>query len=439
MRWLLRDHGYDREGEADVVIGDPERGILVIEVKAGEIRRDATASVDARTPASRAVRAGRATAARARPQAPRAARLAGRPRARSPARPSPSPTSSSIDARAARPARPGRRRRADRRPVDLRRHRRRSARARRASSTARSSCGAARPATRPPGQAGIDLLVATMTEPFELRLDAPQRDRRRRARGRAADRRASTTLLNMLRGAASCLDRRRGRDRQDDARRREGPAARARGLRTLLVCFNSPLAAMLAAEVGGRRAGDRAASTSRRSTSCARTSGARPACCRRDPRRCRRTGGTGRCRGALDDAIAQARAALPRDRRRRGPGLRRRAGCCRSSELLFDGREDVLYVFHDPAQAIYRDDAVGGLGLPEFPLDMNCRNAQPIHDARRAARRGAGWRRDALRTDGRPPELIEADGEAGHARGAAEASSTGCGSTRRSRPGTSRC
>ena len=40
VRWLLRDHGYDREGEADVVIGDPDRGILAIEVKAGEIRRD---------------------------------------------------------------------------------------------------------------------------------------------------------------------------------------------------------------------------------------------------------------------------------------------------------------------------------------------------------------------------------------------------------------
>src|SRR5664280_2970361 len=40
LRWLARDHGYVREGEADVVIGDPERGILVIEVKAGEIRRD---------------------------------------------------------------------------------------------------------------------------------------------------------------------------------------------------------------------------------------------------------------------------------------------------------------------------------------------------------------------------------------------------------------
>jgi hypothetical protein len=40
VQWLLRERGAVRNGEADVVIGDPERGILVIEVKAGEIRRD---------------------------------------------------------------------------------------------------------------------------------------------------------------------------------------------------------------------------------------------------------------------------------------------------------------------------------------------------------------------------------------------------------------
>ena len=42
--------GYEREGEADVVIGDPDRGILAIEVKSGEIRRDANG---AGMPASR--------------------------------------------------------------------------------------------------------------------------------------------------------------------------------------------------------------------------------------------------------------------------------------------------------------------------------------------------------------------------------------------------
>ncbi len=36
-------------------------------------------------------------------------------------------------------------------------------------------------------------------------------------------------------------------------------------------------------------------------------------------------------------------------------------------------------MFHDPAQAIYRDDVVAQLGLIEFPLETNCRNAAPIH------------------------------------------------------------
>ena len=40
MRWIARDHGHEIEGEADLVIADPDRGLLVLEVKAGEIRRD---------------------------------------------------------------------------------------------------------------------------------------------------------------------------------------------------------------------------------------------------------------------------------------------------------------------------------------------------------------------------------------------------------------
>lgn len=42
VQWLVRDHGAVRNGEADVVIADAERGILVIEVKSGVIRRDGT-------------------------------------------------------------------------------------------------------------------------------------------------------------------------------------------------------------------------------------------------------------------------------------------------------------------------------------------------------------------------------------------------------------
>ena len=36
----MRDHGVEREGEADLVVAHPERGFLVIEVKAGPIARD---------------------------------------------------------------------------------------------------------------------------------------------------------------------------------------------------------------------------------------------------------------------------------------------------------------------------------------------------------------------------------------------------------------
>src|SRR6185369_13403472 len=64
-----------------------------------------------------------------------------------------------------------------------------------------------------------------------------------------------------------------------------------------------------------------------------------------------------------------------------------------------------------PAQAIYRDDVVGQLGLQEFPLEQNCRNPQPIHDLVRGLA-GSGLESIALRMDGRAPELIEADGEA---------------------------
>jgi superfamily I DNA/RNA helicase len=79
-------------------------------------------------------------------------------------------------------------------------------------------------------------------------------------------------------------------------------------------------------------------------------------------------------------------------------------------ELLVEPREDVLYVFHDPAQALYREDCVGQLGLETtVELDQNCRNAQPIHAIVERLSEG-GLATEALRSDGRAPELIEADG-----------------------------
>ena len=75
--------------------------------------------------------------------------------------------------------------------------------------------------------------------------------------------------------------------------------------------------------------------------------------------------------------------------------------------LLYDGREDVLYVFHDPAQSIFRDDQTGELGLTEYPLDFNCRNAKPIHDLIVPLAR-EGWRPSpvaatAARSSSSPP------------------------------------
>lgn len=75
--------------------------------------------------------------------------------------------------------------------------------------------------------------------------------------------------------------------------------------------------------------------------------------------------------------------------------------------LLVEPGEGVLWVFHDPAQALYRDDRVANLGLDEFPMHENFRNPGPIH--RLAARFYHGpdevvaWREDGLE-----PEIIEA-------------------------------
>ena len=246
-----------------------------------------------------------------------------------------------------------------------------------------------------------------MSEPFEItpmlrnEIAAGERERG------PADRRAVRPADDAPQHSPG-VDRGWGGDRQDDDRGREGAPAGPRGL---------PDAARLL-QLSPRRDARRrrsprpptrpACSRSGRSTSCARTSGARPASSAPGRRRCaslvRRDPAAGARR-----RDRQARPALPRDRGRRGPGLRPPAGCSRSRALLFAGREDVLYVFHDPAQALFREDAVAGLGMPEFALTMNCRNAQPIHALiQRFA--GEGLSANALRHDGRRPELIEADG-----------------------------
>ena len=78
-------------------------------------------------------------------------------------------------------------------------------------------------------------------------------------------------------------------------------------------------------------------------------------------------------------------------------------------QLLVDPKRGVLYVFHDPAQAIYRTDAVATLGLDEYPLPDNCRNARPIHDLAYRFYDGT-LPAEAIREDGREPLIVEAEG-----------------------------
>jgi hypothetical protein len=407
LSWILREHGYVREGEADVVIGDPDHGIMVIEVKAGQIRRDATGTWWA---------------------GPR--RLP-----RSPFKQASDSRHSLVDKLCELPGWPARLKPIAGQAVAFPHVELDSMRGRlgllgpevdpdliadqsmfmetdasRAELTAfidrafASWSGSSD--TRPPGKAGIDALVAMTSEPFEI---TPML-RNEIAEGESKVIKLTAeqfSLLNTLRSIrrASIVGG-AGTGKTLIAAEKARRLARE-GFRTLLVCFNSPLAGMLAQEVAktvdetgllevktfhqlcedlGREAG---------------VLGPRPTPVRQPwfditlPR-------------ALDDAIAKL-----------GPryhsivvdeGQDFDAGWLLSLEgLLFGGREDVLYIFHDPAQALFREDAVGGLGMDEYPLAMNCRNAQPIHALiQRFA--GEGLSAEALRQDGRRPELIEADG-----------------------------
>ena len=78
------------------------------------------------------------------------------------------------------------------------------------------------------------------------------------------------------------------------------------------------------------------------------------------------------------------------------------------ARLLEDPAEDVWYVFHDPAQALTHPDAVGELGLESFPLTRNCRNPRPVHE--RALRFAPKWAdATALREGGLPLRLEVAE------------------------------
>ena len=196
--------------------------------------------------------------------------------------------------------------------------------------------------------------------------------------------------------------------------RRCSPIAKAKqlaseGFDTLLVCFNSPLARMLAdetLEVAARTGHLHVRTFHQLAEDLGREAGTLPP--KPDPVTAEwfeRTLPDG-----LDAAIERLGPryhAIVVDE-----GQDFDTGWLASLEGLLHGKkDDVLYVFHDPAQAIFRDDHIGELGLTEFPLDFNCRNAKPIHDLIVPLARG-GLATLARRRDGRPNELITAEGDA---------------------------
>ena len=400
VRWIARDRGHEIEGEADLVIADPDRGLLVLEVKSGEIRRDdygrwwAGSKRLERSP----VRAGVDEPARPREEAAGAARLGSPASDPPPATPSPCRTSTS---------------RAPAVASALRRSGRTSTRT--SSSTSAPAAGRrcrggpadlARAGLRALGRegggsgTGNDRRARRASHPARPRQDADraplaaaQRDRRGRARGRRADRRPDRRPQR-LRG---------GRRARSSAAR--GPARR---------CSRS------------RRPDASPARASRRSSSASTSRS--PGCSRRRPRRPRASTGLltvstfhqlcedlGREAGtlptkpadpvppewfnetlpdALDAAIELRRRPVPRDRHRRGPGLRGRLARCRSRRSCdAEGGRPVRLPRPGPGD-LPRRRGRGPRAARSSSLDENCRNAQPIHDF---VRRFAGTRLRASR------------------------------------------
>ncbi|MFP5341665.1 MAG: NERD domain-containing protein, partial [Candidatus Limnocylindria bacterium] len=408
VRWLARDHGHVREGEADVVIGDPDRGILVLEVKAGEVRRQADGSWWA---GKRLPRSPFEQAADSRHSLIR--KLSELPQWTAGLRPIAGQAVAfpdvELDAMRGRlgllgpdvepaliadqsmflPNDDGR--------AELR-----------AFLDGAFALWSGRSGEQPPGRAAVDLLVATLTEPQTLRSML----RNEIAGGELEVVRLTEgqyQLLHTLRGVRrAAIVGGAGTGKTMLAAEKARRLARE-GFSTLLICFNAPLARMLS-EVTA----DDAASTGQLTVATFH-------------QLCQDLGREAGVLGERPDPVPQAwwDETLPNALVEAGARLGPRYHAIVVDEgqdfapdwllaleaLSFGGRDDVLYVFHDPAQAIYRDDVVEQLGLQEYALGLNCRNAQPIH--RVVARfAGSGLESDALRGDGRAPELIEADGPA---------------------------
>jgi hypothetical protein len=178
----------------------------------------------------------------------------------------------------------------------------------------------------------------------------------------------------------------------------------AEGFSTLLVCFNQPLARMLADELADAPApgGLHVSTFHELCLTLAREAGTLPP----------------------EPAVKQSDwfdEALPRALEEALPAVGGRYHAIVIDEgqdfdrwwldllyvMLTDPEHDVLYVFHDPEQSLYQADVVAGLGLNEYPIEVNCRNPGPIHAL--AARYSKGLEAAlVLREGGRAPEVIAA-------------------------------
>ena len=178
------------------------------------------------------------------------------------------------------------------------------------------------------------------------------------------------------------------------------------GFRTLLVCFNQPLAKMLADELAGAPARGGGLDVLTFHELCLRLGRAYDLLPKPEPIEKDSAWFDEVLPGALEAAIGRARDPYHAIVVDEGQDFER--SWLESLDLLLsEPGEGVLYVFHDPGQALYRDDVVASLGLTEYPIDWNCRNPEPIHAF--AAQHAAELRDVAvLREAGRTPELIEA-------------------------------
>jgi hypothetical protein len=408
VAWILRDHGTDREGEADLVIAHPELGFLVIEIKSGPIARDGTGRWWAggrpldRPPFEQAADSHHSLVRKLRelPDWP-----AGLDPIVGHAVAFPNADLASLGSKILYLGP----------DVDpelildktfLAVEGPRNARLRAWVERAFELWGGG--ARRSPGTKGIELMAATITSPLELRsLLRSEIAEGEREVVRLTDEQLYT--LNMLRGvrrASVVGGAGTGKTLLAMAKARQ---LANEGFETLLVCFNSALARALADDTRdvAQRTGRLTVSTFHQlAEDLGREAGTLPP--KPDPVTLEWFAEA--LPGGLDDAISKLGPryhAIVVDE-----GQDFDAGWLASLDgLLHGGADDVLYVFHDPAQATFRDDQIGELRLTEFPLDFNCRNAQPIHDLVAPLAKG-GLSSQARRQDGRPVEMIAADVDA---------------------------